>query len=79
MLLPSSLLVVIGVRENGQKVLLAIKQMGGESTEAWRSVLDDLVKRACGGPSSSSLMAAPGLRARLPPFGIACRSEVHRA
>ncbi len=25
--------------------------MGGESTEAWRSVLDDLIKRAaCGGP-----------------------------
>jgi Transposase, Mutator family len=34
-----------GVREDGQKVLLAIKQMGGESTEAWRTVLDDLVKR----------------------------------
>ena len=29
-----SLLVVIGVRQDGQKVLLAIKQMGGESTEA---------------------------------------------
>jgi putative transposase len=29
-----SLLVVIGVREDGQKVFLAIKQMGGESTEA---------------------------------------------
>src|SRR4249919_2363927 len=40
-----SLLVVIGVREDGQKVLLAIKQMGGESTEAWRTVLDDLVRR----------------------------------
>src|SRR5258707_1243307 len=40
-----SLLVVIGVRQDGQKVLLAIKQMGGESTEAWRTVLDDLVKR----------------------------------
>src|SRR3979490_2544722 len=32
----TSLLVVIGVREDGQKVLLAIKSMGGESTEAWR-------------------------------------------
>src|SRR3979490_97830 len=31
-----SLLVVIGVRWDGQKVLLAIKSMGGESTEAWR-------------------------------------------
>src|SRR6266851_5684947 len=40
-----SLLVVIGVRADGQKVLLAIKSMGGESTEAWRTVLDDLIKR----------------------------------
>src|SRR6266480_2533117 len=40
-----SLLVVIGVRADGQKVLLAIKSMGGESTEAWRAVLDDLVGR----------------------------------
>src|SRR6202167_357434 len=40
-----SLLVVIGVREDGQKVVLAIKSMGGESTEAWRTVLDDLIKR----------------------------------
>jgi hypothetical protein len=38
-----SLLVVIGVREDGQKVLLAIKSMGGESAEAWRTVLDDLI------------------------------------
>jgi hypothetical protein len=40
-----SLLVVIGVRADGQKVLLAIKSMGGESTEAWRALLDDLIKR----------------------------------
>ena len=38
-----SLLVVIGVREDGQKVLLALKNMGGETTKAWRAVLDDLV------------------------------------
>jgi Transposase, Mutator family len=36
-------LVVIGVRADGQKVLLAIKSMGGESAEAWRTVLDDLI------------------------------------
>jgi putative transposase len=40
-----SLLVVLGVRRDGQKVLLAVKQMGGESAEAWRTVLDDLIKR----------------------------------
>ncbi len=36
-------LVDIGVREDGQKVVLAIKSMGGESTEAWRTVLDNLI------------------------------------
>src|SRR5271154_4489510 len=55
-----SLLVVLGVREDGQKVLLAIKSMGGESTEAWRTVLDDLIKRGCDGPSSSSSTAHRG-------------------
>ncbi|MGY3622175.1 transposase-like protein [Bradyrhizobium sp. USDA 10063] len=40
-----SLLIFIGVRADGQKVLLAIKRIGGESTEAWRAVLDDLVRR----------------------------------
>src|SRR5437764_6679561 len=40
-----SLLIVIGVRADGQKVLLAVKSMGGETTEAWRAVLDDLIKR----------------------------------
>ena len=39
------LLVVLGVREDGQKVLLAVKNMGGETSEAWRAVLDDLGKR----------------------------------
>jgi putative transposase len=39
------LLVVLGVREDGQKVLLAVKNMGGETSEAWRAVLDDLVQR----------------------------------
>ena len=38
------LLVVLGARD-GQKVLLAVKIMAGETSEAWRAVLDDLVKR----------------------------------
>jgi transposase-like protein len=40
-----SLLVALGVRADGQKVLLAIKTMGGESEAAWRALLDDLVRR----------------------------------
>jgi putative transposase len=42
---PISLLVVMGIRADGQKVLLAIRSMGSESTEAWRMVLDDLIGR----------------------------------
>src|SRR5664280_2285257 len=42
--------VVLGVRADGQKVLLAIKSMGGESAEAWRTVLDDLIKRGLSAP-----------------------------
>jgi transposase-like protein len=55
-----SLLVVIGVREDGQKVLLAIKSMGGESTEAWRTVLDDLIKRGLRRPEFLIVDGAPG-------------------
>jgi len=40
------LLVVLGVRRDGPKVLLAVKNMGGESEAAWRSVLDGLIARA---------------------------------
>ena len=40
-----SLLVALGVRADGQKMLLAIKSMGGEGEAAWRALLDDLVRR----------------------------------
>src|ERR1700752_2162938 len=45
------LLVVLGVREDGQKVLLAVKNMGGETGEALRAVLDELVKRGLRKPA----------------------------
>ena len=56
-----SLLVVIAVREDGQKVLLAVKDMGGESTEAWRAVLDDLVGRGLCRPQFLIVDGAAGL------------------
>jgi transposase-like protein len=56
-----SLLVVLGVRADGQKVLLAIKSMGGESTEAWRSVLDDLIRRGLQRPEFLIVDGAAGL------------------
>jgi transposase-like protein len=56
-----SLLVVIGVRDDGQKVLLALKNMGGETTEAWRAVLDDLVNRGLCPPAFLIVDGASGL------------------
>ena len=32
-----SLLAILGVRRDGQKALLAVKNMGGESEAAWRA------------------------------------------
>jgi putative transposase len=56
-----SLLVVIGVRADGQKVLLAVKSMGGESAEAWRAVLDDLIRRGLRDPEFLIVDGAAGL------------------
>ncbi|RWC64608.1 IS256 family transposase [Mesorhizobium sp.] len=56
-----SLLVVIGVRADGQKILLAVKNMGGETTEAWRAILDDLVGRGLRRPEFLIVDGAPGL------------------
>jgi transposase-like protein len=56
-----SLLVVIGVRADGQKVLLAVRDMGGETTEAWRTVLDDLIARDLKPPEFLIVDGAPGL------------------
>jgi putative transposase len=56
-----SLLVVIGVRADGQKILLAVKAMGSESTEAWRAVLDDLIRRGLRRPEFLIVDGAPGL------------------
>jgi transposase-like protein len=60
-----SLLVALGVREDGQKVLLAIRTMGGESEAAWRALLDDLVKRGLKTPSLVIVDGAPGLDSAL--------------
>jgi len=56
-----SLLVVVGVRADGQKVLLAVKSMGGESAEAWRVVLDDLIQRGLRRPEFLMVDGAAGL------------------
>src|SRR5271167_4408621 len=72
-----SLLVVLGVREDGQKVLLAIKSMGGESTEARQGHRDRLGRRA--GPTLHGPQAPEpsGACARAPARGDRRRLQRH--
>jgi transposase-like protein len=76
-----SLLVALGVRADGQKVLLAIRSMGGESEAAWRALLDDLVKRELRTPELVIADGAPGLEkalAALWPDAPVQRCTVHK-
>ena len=56
-----SLLVALDLRQDGQKVLLAIKNMGGESEAAWRALLDDLIQRGLKTSKLVIVNGAPGL------------------
>ena len=60
-----SVLAAIGVRRDGQKVLLSIKNMGGESTAAWGQFLADLDARGLKRPEFVIVDGAPGLEAAL--------------
>lgn len=60
-----SVLVALGVRRDGQKVLLGLRTMGGESEAAWRAFLDDLVGRKRAPPELLIIDGAPGLEAAL--------------
>jgi putative transposase len=76
-----SLLVALGVRTDGQKVLLAVKNMGGESEAAWRALLDDLAARGLRAPELLIIDGAPGLEkalAGLWPDVPAQRCTVHK-
>jgi putative transposase len=58
-------LVALGVRADGQKILLAIRSIGGESEAAWRALLDDLVRRGLPTPELVVVDGAPGLEKAL--------------
>ena len=60
-----SLLVVLGVRSDGQKVLLSVRAMGGESEAAWREVLDELIARGLRTPDFLIIDGAAGLERAL--------------
>ena len=76
-----SLLVALGVRADGQKVLLAIKNMGGESEAAWRALLDNLVSRGMKTPELVVVDGGSGLDralAALWPEAPVQRCTVHK-
>ena len=60
-----SLLIALGIRRDGQKVVLAIKSMGGESEAAWRQLLDDLTAR---GMAKPELVVVDGGKGSRPPW-----------
>ena len=73
------LLVVLGVREDGQKVLLAVKNMGGETSHAWRAVLDDLVRRGLHKPEFLIVDGGSGLEQALTSLSATCRPNAARS
>ena len=73
-----SLLVVLGVRRDGQKMLLAVKNMGGESEAAWRGILDDLIARGLGTPEFLITDGGAKLERALRPCGRTCRPSAAR-
>ena len=60
-----SVLAAIGVRRDGQKILLSLRNMGGESKAAWRQFPGDLDSRGLKLPEFIIVDGAPGLEAAL--------------
>ncbi|MGH9792864.1 MAG: IS256 family transposase [Candidatus Acidiferrales bacterium] len=60
-----AVLVALGVRENGAKVLLSLLTAGAESADGWQLLLDDLAARNMGRPRLVISDGNPGLAAAL--------------
>jgi len=58
-------LVALGVRENGEKVLVSLQTAGSESAAGWQMLLEDLVARHLGRPRLVISDGNPGLAAAL--------------
>ena len=60
-----AVLVALGVRENGEKVLLSLMTAGAESADGWQLLLDDLAARKMGRPRLVISNGNTGLAAAL--------------
>jgi putative transposase len=58
-------LAVVGIRSNGEKILLALEIRGGESEEAWKGVLENLSGRGLKRPKLAVIDGSPGLSSAL--------------
>jgi len=74
-------LVAVGVRETGEKVLLSLRFAGSETTAAWRAFVEDLATRGLKVPILAIMDGSPGLRAALQalwPEALVQRCAVHK-
>ena len=58
-------LAVVGIRPNGEKILLALEIRGGESEDAWKGVLENLSGRGLKRPKPAVIDGSPGLTSAL--------------
>lgn len=60
-----AVLVALGVKDTGEKVLLSLMSAGAESTDGWQMLLEDLASRKMGRPRLVMSDGNPGLGAAL--------------
>lgn len=58
-------LIAIGVRDTGEKVLLSLRMAGGETTTAWRALVEDLSRRGLKAPVLCIIDGSAALRGAL--------------
>ncbi len=76
-----AVLVALGVKQSGEKVLLSLMSAGAESTDGWQMLLEDLAARRMGRPRLVISDGNPGLGAaldRLWPGVAQQRCTVHK-
>lgn len=58
-------LVTLGIKADGQRIVLDLRLAGQETTQAWQEVIDKLSERGVGVPLLAIIDGNPGLRAAL--------------
>lgn len=58
-------LMAVGVRDSGEKVLLSLRMAGGETTTAWKALVEDLSRRGLSSPVLCIIDGSAALRAAI--------------